>query len=267
MEHKKDTSLSDAVAANVTKQEMDSIISDAIAMPGATGRSLHETLILSGVALGVDGLSRFAIATLHRQIIEVRKAIAKIDEAVQNSDAADAVLEWARSIRQGLVDHMNEQISLVTSQQAVQVQQATGIDKDILLMRGPKEDIDPATLISLGLSLQVQHGVSFLGFAGHADVTQMECKCLGCLAMSFAANQEPMSPAIQRGVARYGSADGLAAEFAWAVISTERARLSKFSDEYGTADALTPEAAASETNRILSQFTFGGGPEGEHGTD
>lgn len=238
---------------------INKVIERSTAESSLTGEALWQTLVASGVNIGVDATKMFFTQLLSRQIFNLRNAIKMLDDSLQfitDDEAYKKVAEVKSAFAKELLDNAN----VVRGNFATSMVEMYGVPKQYLDGTKDMGSITEQELQCIGLFAMEKAPSYFYAWqaADEDDSLQSyKCRCLVCLTKDRTPKRS-MSEAISTGAARYGALDKLLVAFARFLMDEFSSNLSRLIDgvqpySHDSEDESTDEAVGKVIRGLMGK--------------
>lgn len=229
--------LSDAILAKIQPNEVKDII-DAV----QTAEDREASLVLSGVAYGVEE-SQGYISGLHHTILGLlRDAVGRLDTVIQKTAPGDA-LSTLLDARRPLSELLNHQCAIYMDGAARDASQIFGIDEKYIRGEADIEELDRPELTMIGAKVWRNYG-GFEGVLGwyaarrKNNLHKLKCPCAPCFRGALLANADMSNEKLYDAmIEEFRGLDEASAQFTIYLVSTIRSLiLSTFDPVEETGD-------------------------------
>lgn len=252
MAHQQD-SLLQRVLEMLGSSEVADIIEQADEDTSMSARERKETLVESGIALGVEKTRLHAIKILSGQVDLLQNTLKAIDDRMVDAMDTDGGTEFLYKLREGIAHAIKGHVRLIAERRAAEFHRKLGVPVSTYLAR----DMSPEGMASLTRAPAFANPPAFFGFIMIENPDKLECVCPTCLEREGFPLIKSPNETLQKAVTRFGSVEEAARAFTEFVLRTEWKVIDEIEASFGNVDSADSERVGEFTTNTLARLFNG----------
>lgn len=244
-------SLVDHIVARITDVEVTSIRRSAPEVYPGDMEFRENSLIMSGVALGVEHAQSYALGEAGRHIELIQNTLIAINRQIAMHLDDPSRMEFLRALRQPILDSMRSYVDQLIAAACDDANRVYGIEPQVMMSRNHH----PAYLAAVPDTAAGMQPTEFLGFLLHTqgDIYTNSPMLQHLFQMSGYTHAEVM----RMGAARYGSIAAASAAFTSYVLLRTWARMDDLEETMGLNTVDEADIIGDKTTETLLYLRAG----------
>lgn len=263
MDHNGNNRVSDGLAEQIinlpiVREKVENIVKQAADI-GASGNVLWESLVFSGVVLGVEQAQQSFEAAATDNVNILRTMVGKIDTAILSCSDAESITAM-NGVRQMAQKYLIERTRVLSGMFLTMVKEEYGIEAHHITDTAGPEGYSSKELVTIGFFLYRRIPSYFVAWETlqQQDMyMSMQCKCIGCVQKTIAGQVISEGDFMKVAFAKNRSMDHLFSGFAIDTIKQLREQLSNILEGTEHTPPETTEDAGVTMHKLMARYARG----------
>lgn len=221
---------------------------------------LMDSLVVSGVALGVESVQAHFLNIAQAQVALLRTVQSQVDAAIMSTSDPDTI-RTLDSLRKSVSAPLLERSRILRGMLIDTAKSEMGVDATFLVGNQDVRDYPRAALSSLGFAAYRRSAIYFVSWFSHHQANTLKdqaCKCPTCLPLTLRLAQVSESEFMDKALNSGMSMDDLFSAFGEHIVNYYREALqgidAGFAAGHGAGDASTDPATTETPAAALTRF-------------